>query len=76
MRMCPMGDGVHGQWATLVMGYISIIVPLADPGGPGDMGPPIPRFGGPSVQFKSKTMNFRALIYIFFKKFSASLRLE
>ena len=31
------------------------------------------RFGGPSVQFKSKTMNFRALILYFFKKFSALL---
>ena len=33
------------------------------PGGPGP--PPTPRFRGPSVQFKSKTMNFRALILYF-----------
>ena len=50
---------------------------LADPGGgPGGPGPPppTPRFGGPSVQFKSKTMNFRALILYFFKKiFSLAL---
>ena len=37
----------------------------------GTMGPPsplTPGFEGPSVQFKSKTMNFRALILYFFKK--------
>ena len=45
---------------------------LADPGG-GEPGgpPPDPRFGGHSVQFKSKRMNFRALILYFFQNFLA-----
>ena len=51
---------------------------LADPGGPRGLGPPTPRFGGPTYtvwrphcQFKSKIMNFEALIFYFFKKFSS-----
>ena len=48
---------------------------LVDPGGALEARAPLTsRFGGPSVQFKSKTMNFKALIIYFFKKFSASLR--
>ena len=47
-------------------------------GVPGGLGPPTPRFGGPSYtvwrphcKFKSKIMNFGALILFFFKKFSS-----
>ena len=40
--------------------------PPADPGGGGGAvgcpGPPTPKFGGPSIQFKTSIMNFRALI--------------
>ena len=56
--------------------------PLADPGGGGVPGGPVPprppdlgaqliHFGGQSVQFMSKLMNFRALIFFFSKKFSS-----
>ena len=59
---------------------ISVAITLADPGGaPGARPPPpTPRFGGPSYtvwrphcKFKSKIMNFGALIFYFFKKFSS-----
>ena len=49
---------------------------LADPGGGRVPGTPTPRFGGPSVQFKSKRMNFRALILYFFQKFFSLTSLD
>ena len=38
-------------------------------------GGPAVQFRGPSVQFESKIMNFRALVFIFSKKFPALLHL-
>ena len=64
--------------ALMIHIYNQIVTTSRSRGAPGTRAPPTPRFGGPSytiwrpsVQF---TMNFRALFYIFSKKFLASLR--
>ena len=74
-----LGKSVNSFWEFSFVEFIHLddkikTWALADPkGGGGSEPPPTLRFGGPSVQFKSKTMNFMTLILYFFKQFSAFL---
>ena len=60
----------HAPWTPMPSHTHTTYTPgkLADPGGSREPGTLAPRFGCPSVQFKSNTMNFRDRYFIFFSK--------